>query len=114
MVAPGGRPPRLPPYAPDVFDFEADLWLHEGDAAWHFVTVPAEVSDDIEAQTSGQRRGFGSVRVRATLGATRWTTSVFPDTKRGAYLLPVKRDVRTREGLSAGHRVRVVLELVDF
>ena len=67
-----------------MFDFEADLWLHEGDAAWHFLTVPAAVSDDIEAQTSGRRRAFGSVRVRATLGATRWTTSVFPDTKRGA------------------------------
>jgi len=96
-----------------AYRFRAELWLHQGDAAWHFVTVPGEVSDDIEARTVDQRRGFGSVRVRVTIGGSTWDTSVFPDSKRQAYLLPVKKDVRRAEGISAGDDVDVHLQLVD-
>ena len=92
--------------------FDAELWLYDGEAAWTFVTLPGELSDDIRAQTDGSRRGFGSVRVRVTVGATTWTTSVFPDAKRGAYLLPVKKDVRRREGLEVGDRLEVALEVL--
>ena len=94
-------------------EFDAEVWLYEGDAAWHFVTLPEDVSDDIEARTTGPRRGFGSVRVRVTIGTTNWSTSIFPDSKRGAYLLPVKKEVRRREGVTAGDRVAVTLDLVD-
>lgn len=96
-----------------MYTFEAELWLHEGEAGWHFVTVSGAISDAIRACTAGRRRGFGSVRVRATTGGTTWTTSVFPDSKREAYLLPVKKEVRDKESLSAGGRLRVALELVD-
>lgn len=93
-------------------EFEAELWLYEGDAAWHFITLPPDISDEIEASTT-QRRGFGSVRVRVTVGATTWSTSVFPDSKRGAYVLPVKAEVRRRESLSPGSVVAVGLDLLD-
>ena len=95
------------------YHFHAELWLHQGDAAWHFLTVPADVSDDIEARTADQHRGFGSVRVRVTIGATTWQTSVFPDSKRGAYVLPVKKDVRRAEGIDAGDTAGVTIDLVD-
>lgn len=95
------------------FDFAAEVWLYEVDAAWHFITVPADVSDQIDERTTGQRRGFGSVRVRVSIGATTWSTSVFPDSKRGAYLLPVKAEVRRREGLSAGSVAMVSLDMSD-
>ena len=104
---------RTPGAAQLPYRFWAELWLHQGDAAWHFLTVPAEVSDDIEARTADQHRGFGSVRVRVTVGATTWQTSVFPDSKRGAYILPVKKDVRRSEEIAAGDTVEVSLELVD-
>ena len=97
----------------ELFEFDADLWLYEGEAAWHFITVPAAISDQIEAATTGTRRGFGAVRVRVTIGATTWSTSVFPDTKRQAYVLPVKKDVRRREDLVAGTQVSVVLTIAD-
>lgn len=96
-----------------MYEFEAALWLWEGDASWHFLTVPDGVSDDIDARTEDQRRGFGSVRVRVTVGSTTWSTSVFPDSKRQAYVLPVKKAVRSSESLDIGDQVPVVLELVD-
>jgi hypothetical protein len=95
------------------FQFDAELWLYEGDAAWHFITLPEDISDQIDARATGPRRGFGSVRVRVTIGATTWTTSVFPDSKRGAYVLPVKAEVRRREGLAAGARATVNLHVVE-
>lgn len=94
------------------FEFDAELWLYEGDAAWHFITVPEHESDEIEAAAARQPRGFGSVRVQVTIGATTWSTSLFPDTKRQAYLLPVKKDVRRREGITAGSDVCVALTVL--
>ncbi|HSM01826.1 MAG TPA: DUF1905 domain-containing protein [Acidimicrobiia bacterium] len=96
-----------------MYSFGAELWLYDGDAAWHFVTLPGEVADDIRARTSGERRGFGSVRVEVTVGATAWSTSIFPDRGSGNYVLPVKREVREAEGLEAGDVVEVALRLAD-
>ena len=98
----------------NTFRFSAPLWQYPGDSAWHFVSVPPEISDDITELTAGLRHGFGSVRVTATVGATTWQTSVFPDSKTGTYLLPVKKSVRTAEDLTSGGDVGVRLELVDL
>jgi hypothetical protein len=95
------------------FEFTAPLWLHPG-GDWHFVTVPVEISDDITDLTAGRRRGFGSVRVKVTVGATSWRTSVFPDRKAGTFLLPVKKQVRDAEGLAHGADVAIALELLDI
>ncbi|WP_432939602.1 DUF1905 domain-containing protein [Kribbella sp. CA-253562] len=96
-----------------VFEFSALLWEHPGEGGWHFVSVPAEISDDIADLTAGTRRGFGSVRVTVTVGSSTWQTSVFPDTKRGTYVLPVKKAVRIAEDLQAGATVVGRLEVVD-
>jgi hypothetical protein len=75
-------------------EFEAELWVWESspaESAWVFLTVPGEETEDIRLH-SGPPRGFGSVRVEATIGSTTWRTSVFPD-KRG-FALPVKKAVR--------------------
>ena len=39
-------------------------------------------------------------------------SSIFPDTKRKTYVLPVKKAVRTAEGLVAGSIAVVALEIV--
>lgn len=96
-----------------VYDFTSPLWKWEGEAAWHFITVPEPVSDEIEFVTTGRRGGFGSVRVEVTVGATTWRTSLFPDSKRGAYVLPVKKQVRDAEGLAVDGDVAVSLAIIE-
>lgn len=88
--------------------FDAPLWRWKGDAAWHFVSLPEDVADEIE-DSPVERRGFGSVRVLVRLGSSTWSTSLFPDKSRGTFLLPVKKQVREREGLEDGNVVRVTL-----
>ena len=92
------------------FAFEAPLWRWKG-GSWHFITLPADISEDIKAFASEARRGFGSVRVSARIGETVWRTSLFPSKDLGAFLLPVKAAVRKAEGLAIDTDVRVALEV---
>lgn len=94
------------------FQFRSELWLHSGDAAWHFVTVPIDVGEEISDASAGERRGFGSVKVRATIGSTTWATSLFPDSASGSFVLPVKRQVRQAEDLEDGDQVDVSVAIV--
>jgi hypothetical protein len=72
------------------------------------------MSAEIAETAAGIRRGFGSVRVTVTVGASSWQTSIFPDTKTGAYLLPVKKAVRMAEHLHAGDEVRAEFRIADL
>lgn len=91
------------------------LWLwNEGKGSWHFLTIEGSAEAELRYAAlsfhGGARRGFGSIRVRATIGETCWDTSVFP-IKAGGFVLPVKAAVRKAEGIGAGDEVEVRLEL---
>ena len=99
--------------AQSQFTFAAEVWEHEGPAAWHFVSLPEDVADEIDATFGHQAKGFGSQRVEVTIGTTRWSTSIFPDRKRGTYVLPLKKEVRVAERLVAGARVQVAIVVLE-
>jgi uncharacterized protein (DUF2141 family) len=96
-----------------VTSFTSLLWVWRTDAAgtWYFVTVPEEQSGEIRAAAFESPRGFGSVRVEATVNDVTWRTSVFP-LKKGGYVLPVKAQVRRDAGIAAGDAVTVSLDLI--
>jgi hypothetical protein len=82
-------------------------------ATWVFVSVPEDVSDEIR-DLGGPPRGFGSVRVEVTIGATTWRTSVFPNSDNpGTFSLPLKKAVRKAEGLEVGEVTRVGIRALD-
>ena len=93
--------------------FRAEVWLADATGAWHFVSLPNDLADEIADAADSSKPGFGSVRVSVTVGATTWLTSIFPDSKRGTYVLPVKKAVRVAEGIELGDTVTVDLEVVD-
>lgn len=94
------------------FNFLAKVWLYPGLAAWHFITVPKNISDNIKTLFGGLRRGFGSLPVRVNIGKTSWKTSIFPDSKAGAYMLPLKNEVRKRESIKVGDEINIVIEIL--
>ncbi len=96
------------------YGFTAPLWRWPGDSAWHFVTLPEELSDEIDERTRDVQRGFGSVRVQVTVGATTWATSLFPSTEQAAYVLPMKKPVRVAESLAEHEPVHIRLRLLDL
>lgn len=95
-----------------TFTFSTELRPSDtAGGTWVFATVPLDESDEIK-ELIPERRGFGSVRVRARVEATEWSTSVFPDSKSGCFVLPVKRSVRDTAGIDIGDQVTVELALL--
>ena|SRR5437764_3797262 len=93
------------------FTVTATLWRHHGAGGWHFVTLPGLLSDEIRARNQGGHRPFGSLPVMATIGATTWETSLFPDRAKDAYLLPVKTAVRKAERISDGDSIVATIDV---
>ena len=95
------------------FSFNAKLWVYPGETAnWHFLTVPKSISSDIKTLYGSLARGWGSFPISVTIGKTNWKTSIFPDTKAGTYLLPIKKHVRSQEGLFEHDKVSVKFEIL--
>lgn len=90
------------------FTFKSEVWLYDGPAAWHFATVNKKVSKELKAMF-GRGRGFGSIRVKATIGQTSWETSIFPD-KSGVYFLPLKASVRKSELIKSGQKITITIQ----
>jgi len=94
------------------YAFESTVWKVDDPGTWHFTTVPFDLSDEMEERHRDRAGGFGSLKVRVRVGATTWTTSLFPSRQAEAYVLPVKRAVREAEGLHDGSPLRVEVEVL--
>ena len=86
-----------------------------GAGTWHFLTLDGAAGEALSGtalmrKLEGMARGWGSLKVVATIGTSRWNTSVFPAKETG-WILPVKAAVRKAEGLIEGDAVKVQLEL---
>ena len=90
-------------------EFNGEIWFWRGPAPWYFVTVPEQPSHDLKAISSFVTYGWGVIPVKARIGHTAWTTSLFP--KDGRYLVPIKASVRKAEKLKLGDNVTVRLEV---
>ena len=92
--------------------FDAELWeSRPTQVTWVFVTLPIEAADELRFMTrSLPTVGFGTIKVRVTLGRDQWLTSVFPDKSSGSYLLPIKAKVRNNQGLVVGDHCTLVLQ----
>jgi len=91
-----------------------------GGGTWHFLTIDGAAGEALSGtalmrRLEGASRGFGSLKVIARIGGSRFATSVFPSKATDAdngdgWLLPVKAAVRRAEGLAEGDEVEVRLE----
>lgn len=93
--------------------FKANLWVWDGPNPWYFITVPKNISKDIRSRFRHVHRGWGSIPVEVNIGGSIWKTSIFWE-KKGTYLLPIKKDVRARENLSANKKTQVSLKIADI
>lgn len=99
----------------DPIDVTAEVWIWRPAkptaAAWYFATIDPQAAVEIRYAAMGMTGGFGSIRVTVTVGTTRWQTSLFPHRESGGFLLPLKAEVRRREGIAAGDRIAAAIEL---
>jgi hypothetical protein len=90
-------------------EFCGEVWFWKGPSPCHFVTVPEEDCADLEETSAFVSYGWGMIPVTARIGATEWTTSLFP--KDGRYVVPLKADVRRAERVEVGDTVTVALSV---
>jgi len=90
-----------------TYSFTEPIWRYPAPEAWYFITVPKAITEDLEARFGTRKRGWASLPVSVTIGATSWQTSLFADKTRGAFLLPVKAAVRKKERLVDDTHVEV-------
>jgi hypothetical protein len=91
------------------FEFSGDIFYWRGPAPFFFVTVPEAESSDIKFISNEVTYGWGVIPVRAQIGKTEWTTSLFP--KGDRYLVPIKVVVRKAENLEEGDTVTIRLSI---
>lgn len=90
-------------------DFSGELWYWRGPAPWYFITVPTDQCQELKELSPEVSYGWGVIPATVRIGATEWTTSLFP--KDGRYLVPVKSSVRKAEQLEDGDTVTVRLRV---
>lgn len=91
------------------FEFTAEIWYWKGPAPFFFVTVPENESNVIKAISGSVTYGWGVIPVKVTIGETEFKTSLFP--REGKYAVPIKADVRKKEGIELGDKISVKLEI---
>lgn len=94
-----------------MYKFKSKVSVYPGEVAWYFVTLPKSIAREIDFEHGHHKAGFGSLRVEVAIGDTSWQTSIFTDTKSNSYMLPIKSAVRKAEGIDAGDRVQINLEI---
>ena len=95
------------------FQMKAKVWLYPGPAAWHFISLPKKEAKIIRENFSAISRGFGSLKVEVTIGQTSWKTSIFPDKKHDTYVLPLKKDIRTKENIKLDQTVTFTIKILN-
>jgi Domain of unknown function (DUF1905) len=90
-------------------EFTGNIWFWKGPAPWYFVTVPESQSLELKAISGFVTYGWGVIPVKARIGKTEWTTSLFP--KDDLYLVPIKVSIRKAEQIEEGDEVTVSLEV---
>ena len=89
--------------------FEAEVFEWRGPSPYYFVEVPEPMCDDLRVAARDVSYGWGVVPVAVQIGATSWTTSLFP--KDGGYLVPLKDRVREAEDIAQDDVVELVLTI---
>lgn len=80
-----------------------------GPAPFLFVRLPDDDADHVQRVAQAVTYGWGMVPVTVTLGATTWTTSLWP--REGSFMVPLKAWVRRAEGVELGDVLTVTLAI---
>jgi Domain of unknown function (DUF1905) len=89
--------------------FAGEVVYWRGPAPFHFVAMPEAEADAIRVVAPIVSYGWGVIPVRARIGETTFSTSLFP--KGGSYLVPIKNAVRHAEALVVGDPVTIELAI---
>lgn len=83
--------------------FSAKVWVYPGKGGWHFLTLTSAASKEVRSLVQGT--SWGMIPVLAEIGDTKWKTSIFPEKDSPQYVLPLKADIRKKEGILPDQKI---------
>lgn len=90
------------------YSFNGKVWIYPGmSQSWFFVAVPLDISNALRMY---QNKSFGTLPVIVCIGSTTWKTSLFYSRQGKGYILPLKKEIRKKEGIQDGDALSVVLK----
>jgi hypothetical protein len=84
------------------YEFHAKSWRYDGPSAWHFISLPFDIANEIRENLKSEEEGWGRLKATAKIGNTEWKTAIWFDTKLKTYLLPLKAEIRKLENIEVG------------
>ena len=90
-----------------ILEFSGDVFQWKGPAPHHFVSVPEDDCESLAETSALVSYGWGMIPVTVEIGGSEWTTALWP--KDGGYIVPLRLDVRRREGIEVGDVVDIRL-----
>lgn len=91
------------------YEFAAKAWKHSATGGWHFVSLPVELAKEIRQHLKWQEEGWGRLKATASIGASQWKTAIWFDTKHQTYLLPLKAEIISREGIELNKDITAII-----
>ncbi len=96
---------------PNAYHCKSKVTVYPGMSAWRFLGLPIKTAKEIKEKFGKKARGWGSLPVSVTIGQSTWGTSIFPDTKSGTYVLPLKAQIRKKEDIADSDTVAFTIRL---
>ena len=95
-----------------TYVFQGKLQKFPEAGSWKYIVVPRALALELRQRYRPNHGGWSSLRVRATVGASTWLTSIFW-IQRGGYYLFIKAAIRKIENLRLGKSVRATVTLLN-
>lgn len=95
------------PEGPADLDVRGEVIEWRGPSPFHFVVATGEEAEWLTEIMRDVTYGWGMIPVRGQIGATGFTTSLWP--RRGSFYVPIKDAVRRAEQIELGDLITVDL-----
>lgn len=92
-----------------AYSFTAEMWAYKGPNAWNFVSLPLSLAKEIRENLKSEEEGWGRLKATAQTGNSTWKSAIWFDTKMNTYLLPIKAEIRKKENLELGQKLKLTI-----
>ncbi len=93
----------------DTHAFKGQVRKHPGKGGWHYFLLDEKTAQKIRAVKTN-KVGWGYIPIKAPLGASTWSTTLFP-AKEKTFMLAINDAVRKKEDVAVDDILKISLTL---
>jgi hypothetical protein len=90
-----------------TYEFNGNVCKFNGKGGWYYVPVPKKYKKELIKK----RLAWGMYPILVNVGNTSWNTKLMIK-KGGDFFIAIKEEVRRKENISEGKRIKVICSLI--